>query len=263
MTNIKVNIVQSTVRSGGPAANLERMNNIITNRVPSLGVIVLPELWTCAYDVENLEKYASYYEQTLSFLSEIAKKKASWIIGGSIPAMDNGKLFNRTPVIDDSGNMAGTYDKCHLFPGLDRKFSAGKKPFIFDISGTRCACILCYDLRFPEYTRALALSGVNILFVLSAWSSLRIEHWRIMLQSRAIENEIFVIGANQSGTSGKHSYGGNSMIVSPMGQILGKAGDKMEILKMDIDPGEVPRARRILPVFDSRNRSLYRPVTIL
>lgn len=261
--NIKIDIVQTSVRFGDPSVNIANMEHAITDRVSSNSIIIMPELWTCSYDLDNMEKHASYYNEIMAFLTETARENASWIIGGSIPVFESGKLYNRCLVIDDAGNFVGKYDKCHLVPGLDRKFSKGQSPFLFEMGGAKCACVICYDIRFPEYIRALALSGIDVLFVPSAWSKFRISHWEILLQARAIENEFFVVGANQCGSSGSQIYGGTSMAVSPLGQVLARIGEEPGIIEISINPEETAKARKIFPVFEGRNRSLYQPVILL
>ena len=263
MTNLNVSMVQTAVKFGNPSANIESLKRILDDQVKPFSIIVLPELWTCSYDNENLMTHSESSSEALEFLAGVARNKVSWIIGGSMPVYEKGKMYNRSFIIDDSGTIVGKYDKCHLFPELDRQFSPGTAPLFFNIGEVRCSCVLCYDIRFPEYIRALALAGIEILFVPAAWGALRISHWRTLLQARAIENEIFVLGVNQCGRSGKYNYGGTSMIISPFGEITQEGKDSFEILRTNIETSEVSRARRMLPVFDGRNHSLYHSVTTL
>lgn len=260
MTSLNINLIQTAVKFGDPQANMNCFKMIIEDQISPFSIIVLPELWTCCYDIDNMAEHSRYTKDALKLLSDLAHHKASWIIGGSLPVLENGKLYNRTYVVDDSGMIVGKYDKCHLFPGLDDLFTPGCTPFIFNIKGTTCACVLCYDIRVPEYIRALALSGVEILFVPAAWGKLRISHWRTLLQARGMENEIFVMGVNQCGRSGRNSYGGNSLAVSPFGNILKECRESYEILRLTIDTGDIGKARKILPVFEGRNHFLYQPV---
>lgn len=260
MTKLKISMIQTAVKFGDPSSNIKSMGKIIDKHITPFNVIVLPELWTCSYDNQNLSAHSGESLRAVEFLGKVARTKASWVIGGSIPVLENGKLYNRCFIFDDSGTIVGKYDKCHLFPSLDTHFSAGNDPLFFNIGGTRCACALCYDIRFPEYIRALALGGIELLFVPAAWGTLRISHWKTLLQARAIENEFFVLGLNQCGRSGTQSFGGASMAISPFGEILHEGKDSFEIIRVEIDTSEVSNARRLLPVFNGRNKSLYHPV---
>ena len=189
------------------------------------------------------------------------------IIGGSLPCQDpSGVLFNRSYVLDDSGSFIGSYDKAHLFPLLDEplNFGRGERPLLFDLFGITVSVSICYDIRFPAFIRALALSGTDLLLVPAQWPLPRIDHWTTLLRARAIENQIFVVGCNRCGSGGGDTYGGHSIAVAPDGSVLGECNERDDmIMTLEINPSQINQIRKKLPFTAGRNTGLYSPVTSL
>ena len=159
----------------------------------------------------------------------------------------------------DNGVTTGIYRKMHLFSllGEDRAFSRGDGWLLADTSLGKIGVIICYDLRFPELSRRLALEGAQIICVPAQWPKPRNEHWRTLLLARAIENQLFVIASNTCGVIGKLDFFGMSMIIDPKGNILAEATDKESEILADLDMGEMEEWRAQIPCFGDRRPELY------
>ena len=124
-------------------------------------------------------------------------------------------------------------------------------------SGTQATQIICYDLRFPELLRYPARNGAQIAFV-AQWPTPRLNHWRVLLQARAIENDMFVIACNGTGNDGNTDYAGHSMIINPNGDILAELGQDEHTIAFNIDLNEVDVQRENIPVFKNLKPNLYK-----
>jgi predicted amidohydrolase len=116
---------------------------------------------------------------------------------------------------------------------------------------------ICYDVRFPELSRRLALDGAEIICVSALWPVARVQHWSLLLRSRAIENQLFVLGCNGCGIEGNTRYGGASVIISPLGRVLAEAHDSEEVLIARLDFREMVDYRRHIPCFSDRLPGIY------
>lgn len=221
-------------------------------------IIILPELWSCGFDNTNLIDHA---EKTPAII-EILKEKAVYhnlILAGSLPELSDGKIYNTLYLIDKNGEVIASYRKIHLFTlsGEDNYFTAGKKAVMVKTSIGPVGLMICYDLRFPELCRSLALQGALLVFISAQWPLARIEHWNILLKARALENQIFIIAANMCGRDSNLVYGGCSQIISPQGKILAMAEDKANILKADINLNEIKEFRKQIPCLKERIPDAY------
>jgi len=232
MNDIHVTIAQIDIEAGNVNRNFEKLQNI-AKKIKTLSnhFLILPELWTSGYDYENLKKCAEESKNLLPKIKEISKNKKIFIIG-SIPFNKNKKIFNRQLVFSPTGDILGKYDKIHLFkPLLEHKyFTAGNKILVLEYNNIKFGFALCYDLRFPELFRKLALQNVQIIFISAEWPKERIYHWEILNKARAIENQLFIVSCNRSGTSFNIEFGGKSMIINPSGKVIKQASHKEEII---------------------------------
>ena len=142
--------------------------------------------------------------------------------------------------------------------GEDAAFTRGASAGGFLLDGARCALIICYDLRFAELARTLALPGLDVLFVVSQWPEARAEHLSVLTQARAIENQMFVVLCNSCGRAGETKYGGNSAVVDPWGRVLARAGGGEQILSAELELEKLDEIRATIPVFVDRRPELYR-----
>lgn len=262
---MKIAIYQMEILPGNPEGNMRKVNEWIQKEVESSqpDVVVLPEMWTTSYTLEEIHLQADRNgEMVIPFLQTLAKSHDVNIVGGSFANNVDGKIYNTAVVIDRQGEVVYQYDKVHLVPMLNEpKYLAGgeKVPEVFELDGVKVGLIICYDLRFPEIIRPLALEGAEVLFIVAEWPDARIHHWKNIQVTRAIENQMFVVSCNNVGVNGNDTFGGTSMVVNPWGETLLEGTESNEeSLVTSIDVNEASAAREKVPVFTSRVPHLYK-----
>lgn len=204
-----------------------------------------------AEDLENGE--------SIVFLKKFAVKHNVWLLGGSVPLRaGNDKVYNTCLLINDSGEIAGRYDKIHLFDVDLHSVESYKESKIVK-GGVDAVCVdtpfckvgltICYDLRFPELYRKLTLDGARVIFIPSAFTlQTGRAHWEALIRARAIENQVFVIAPAQFGVHNEiRSTYGNSMIVDPWGNILARADDGEGVITSKIDFAFQNKVRESIP----------------
>ena len=258
MTVIQAAAIQFNVTQGDVDANLAYVREAL-KRVAAQGanLAVLPEMWSSGFAYKNLNELAL---RTQGIVDELLELSARYklVIVGSMPEPNGDKVFNTIHVIDN-GTLAGVYRKIHLFSllGEDRAFSGGDSWLLAETSIGAVGVIICYDLRFPELSRRLAVEGARVICVPAQWPKPRQEHWRTLLRARAIENQLFVVSCNTCGMVGKLDFFGMSMIIDPKGELLGEMGeDNGEIIApLDLQGMEEWRAQ--IPCFADRRPGSY------
>ncbi|MEA3280586.1 MAG: carbon-nitrogen family hydrolase [Thermodesulfobacteriota bacterium] len=257
--HLKAGIVQFDVKLGDVESNLETaFQGINFLGAGKADIAVLPEMWSCGFDNQRLTVHAEKTGAIIDRLSQAASKY-NMIIAGSMPESFEGNIYNTMYVIDSNGDIAGTYRKIHLFSltGEDKYFSAGNKAVVCKTSIGPVGLMICYDLRFPELCRSLALSQAILVIVSAQWPIGRTRHWDILLRARAIENQIFVVAANRNGKEGDIEYGGHSQFVTPLGDVLDIAGDKACILNARLNLSEISEFRNKIPCLNERVPGAY------
>lgn len=255
---IKAAAIQFTVNQGNVDANLAYIREALA-RVADQGanLVVLPEMWSTGFSYRNLNELALRTEGIVDELRELSARHKLVIIG-SMPEPNGDKVFNTVYVVD-TGTVVGVYRKMHLFSllGEDRAFSGGDSWLLADTTVGKVGVIICYDLRFPELSRRLALEGAHIICVPAQWPKPRQEHWRTLLRARAIENQLFVISCNACGMIGKLDFFGMSMIIDPKGEVLAEAGEGEGEIAAELDMQAMNDWRAQIPCFNDRKPELY------
>lgn len=232
--------------------------------------ITLPEMFNCPYENKAFPIYAEFEGgKTYSFCQKLAKKYHIYLSAGSIPERDkNNNLFNTAYVFDNQGNCIAKHRKVHLFD-IDIKngqrfkesdiLSAGNKISVFDTLWGKMGLCICYDFRFPEVARTMALQGCKIIIVPAAFNMTTGPlHWELMFRSRAVDNQLFTIGTApaQDLSATYHSYG-HSIIVSPWGKVLKQLSIEEGFIYTDIDLTEVDVVREQLPLLKHLRSEVY------
>lgn len=255
---------QMEVIPGNPEANRRKVKGWIEKVVQEDNVrtVVLPELWTTSFKLEELNSLADTAgEPTKSFLSELSRANNVNIIGGSIANNIDGEIYNTSYVYNSEGKQVYEYSKIHLVPMLDEPsyLTGGKnKVEVFELDGIKMGVIICYDLRFPELARSLALQGAQVLFIVAQWPTPRIFHWKNLQLARAIENQMYVVSCNGVGVLEGVEYSGTSMMIDPWGEILQEGTiNKEETLISTLNVEKVSEVRKEVPIFESRVPDLY------
>ena len=261
---MKFSTYQMEVVPGDPEANRQKVKKWVEEVVAkdNPDTVILPELWTTSFKLEELQELADEAgEPTKSFLSELAAEQKVNIIGGSIANKIDEKIYNTSYVYNSKGELVHEYSKIHLVPMLDEHLyltGGEKKAEVFELDGIKMGVIICYDLRFPELARSLALQGAQVLFITAEWPVERKIHWRSIQIARAIENQMYVVSSNNVGTLNGVEYGGTSMMIDPWGEVLREgSGDQEETLTESLDVEKVLEVRKKVPIFDSRVPNLY------
>jgi deaminated glutathione amidase len=250
------------------AANAERAEELL-HRAGEAGIDVaaLPEVWPRQGSAPQMREAAQPIPgPTTRRLAEIARTHRMWVHGGSVLELDGDRVFNTSLLFDRDGALVATYRKIHLFdadpPGAvpsreSYLFASGDEVVVAETEFGRAGMSICYDVRFPELYRALAVRGATLVFVPAAFrAETGIAHWDVLLRARAIEDQCFVIAAAQCGTWGspgreRHNFG-NSMVVDPWGRVVARAADGSGLTCADVDLDEVRRVREVLPALRHR-----------
>ena len=197
-------------------------------------------------------------------VASVAAARGMWVVFTMYERDPNGGApFNTAVVVDDAGTLRGTYSKCHLYDAhgvceseRTKRGQALGTPIATPFWATLGVGI-CYDLRFPEQARTMALRGCSLLAYPSAWidGPEKAAHWETLLRARAIENEVFVVGVCKAG----ERYVGRSMVVDPLGRVLCRGPEHEEaLLTCNIELDEIEAARTAMPLIEHRRPELYR-----
>jgi predicted amidohydrolase len=239
--------------------------------VDGASLVVLPEKWTVIGDAETLRRGAEPLDgPSVSAARDWARELGISLVAGSIAERldEGGRLANTSLLITAAGEIAAVYRKIHMFDvdvgGISYRESeteeAGSEVVVGEAAGASIGLSVCYDLRFPELYRILALRGARVIAVPAAFTfETGRDHWQVLLRARAIENQLFVIGAGQVGEAPPHfrSYG-RSAIIDPWGVVLATAPDGEGHVVADLDFAEQDRVRESLPSLANRRPEAYR-----
>lgn len=261
--NWRVALIQKDIALGQPALNQERLEQAMELAVSASekpDVLVLPEMWNTGYALAELKQLADPDgRNSRTWLSAFARRHGVHIVGGSVAEQQLGRMYNTMYVFNRLGEEIGRYSKIHLFRLMEEEkhLQPGEQSVIFEMDGIPAGAAICYDIRFPELARTLALKGAKLLFVPAEWPHPRLNHWRTLLAARAIENQMYVIACNRTGRSGNEDFFGHSLIIDPWGQIIAEGGEGEAIVSGVIDLSLVERVRSSIPVFTDRCPAAY------
>jgi len=254
----KLAAVQMAVVDGDGEANRRRAFDLM-DAAKGADLYLLPELWTSGYAFDAWTSAArDDTPLSLAWMSEQARLRRAFVGGSLIARNDDGSLANRLVLFSREGREVLRYDKCHLFPPMQEplRLSAGNGAEVIEIEGMRVAPAICYDLRFPEMFRRAALRGVDLFLVPSEWPHPRQRSLSILAESRAIENQAFLLLANRcGGDAGETRFCGNSGLFGPFGAIA-TAGDGEAVVTAEIERASLDQARRALHVLDERRKGI-------
>lgn len=257
---LTISLAQIDIALGRPEENLAKVEGMIAEASQrGSQVVLLPELWSTGYDLQQAEEHAQTTERLLVRLADLAKEHSLFIIGSLLSAKE-GRLYNRATILSPQGVLVGEYAKIHLFRLMEeeRYFAPGNETPVFDLPWGKSALAICYDLRFPELFRKYALGGAGVIFLPAEWPCPRLEAWRVLLRARAIENQFFMVGCNRVGESKGMVFFGRSGICDPWGEPVIEGGEEEGLLTAEIDLEMIDEARRKIAVFEDRREELYR-----
>lgn len=258
---MKISLLQMDVVLADREANFKKIAAKIEEAMQTEpDVIVLPELWDVGFFPKNVMELGDI-DGVLAkgFLESLARKYHVNIVGGSIARKTEDKIFNTQYVFSREGELVCTYDKVHLFSpsGEHEIFTPGENLAVYELDGVKMGSIICYDTRFSEWVRMTALKGIEMLFIPAAWPHPRLNHWRLLCQVRAIENQMFVASVNHAGEANGLEFCGHSQLINPWGEVIAEAGEDEEIVTGEFDLSIIQDIRERINVFRDRRPELY------
>jgi len=251
--------------------NISRATKMIGEAVRNnkANIIVLPEMFNCPYDTRVMTEYAEEYNgETCETLSSVAKELDVYIVGGSIPEKCDGKIYNTSFIFDNKGRIIGRHRKVHLFDvdienGIKFKesdvLSPGDELTIVETKYCKIGVGICYDMRFPEMMRAMALSGADVIVVPAAFNmTTGPAHWDSLIKIRAVDNQVYFVAASPArNLEANYVAYGYSSILNPWGQPIGQATEQEGIICSTIDLEYIRKIREELPLLKNQSKILY------
>ncbi len=248
---MKILSIQAPIVWENPDANRLYFGEMIS-KASAVDLIVLPEMFTTGFTM-NPALHAERMEgETVVWLKELAQSKNA-AITGSIAIVEDGKYFNRLVFVFPSGEL-DYYDKRHLFTlaGEEKVYESGKQKLIVNYKGWKICPLICYDLRFPVFSRNT--EDYDLLIFVANWPEVRIDAWDALLKARAIENMSFVIGTNRIGNDdNNHHYNGHSQILDCLGNhVLSPSENEFSIIT-NLDKSHLLQARNKFGFLNDRD----------
>ena len=240
---IKAAAIQFDILPAQPEHNLARAQELLLQALDKgAELLLLPELWNTGYALESVADLAPVWQApSLDMLRRTASAAGATIVGGSIPEERHGAIYNTCFVIGPKGQTLARYRKAHLFPHYMEEhlyFTAGDELVSFDLekAGERinAGLCICYDLRFPEMCRNLALRGARLLCLPVSWPRARIREYELLCRARATENRMFVLAANYTDTA-DGTYCGGALVAAPDGELLVKGENYEGVYLAEMD----------------------------
>ena len=270
MSFVKIALIQMNV-CADVAENLEQAKKYVKNAAQQVAnIVALPEMFCCLYEtssfVENQEPQGGRIWQSLS---KIAADNGVYLVGGSFPETGTeGRIYNTCFVFAPDGTQIAKHRKIHLFdidvPGGQRffesdTFTAGDHVTVVDTVYGKIGVMICFDIRFQELTRLMALQGATMIVVPAAFNmTTGPAHWETHFRGRALDNQLFMFGcAPARDVDGPYVSYGNSIAVSPWGSILQRLDSQPGILMQEISLDEVAAIRNQLPIMKNRRKDIY------
>ena len=247
---MKISVIQPDIVWENKARNFQNLNKFLLPLFGNTDLVILPEMFNTGFSMKPAELSEYPGEETFIWMKSMAEKGNLGICGSYI-VRDGMHFFNRWVFVSKDQETC-YYDKRHLFSmgGEDKLFSAGRSRLHFSFRGANISPYICYDLRFPVWSRN---RGETDLIIYSAnWPQARQNVWNTLLKARAIENQCYVAGSNRTGTDGAGIvYCGDSMIINQRGEIIINAGNERNCsASAEISPTDLSDFRKKFPVFN-------------
>nr|XP_056714612.1 omega-amidase NIT2 [Euleptes europaea] len=269
MANFRIALIQLQV-SAAKTENLDRATGFVkTAAAQGAKLVVLPECFNSPYGTQYFPEYAEKIPgESTQKLSEIAKECNLYLIGGSIPEEDAGKLYNTCTVFGPDGALLAKHRKIHLFdinvPGKIRfqeseTLSPGNSFSVFDTPYCKIGLGICYDIRFAELAQIYAQKGCQLLVYPGAFNlTTGPAHWELLQRGRAVDNQVYVATVSPARDE-KASYvaWGHSTVVNPWGEVIAKAGTEESVMYADIDLKKLAEVRQQIPILSQKRSDLY------
>ncbi len=253
-----------------PEENLEKIKKMLTQaRKRGADLAVLPEMCCCPYEDSAFLRYAMPEDAPfLRGIAESARDLGLYVVAGSVPLAAEGKLYNASLVYDSAGSCIARHRKTHLFDINVRggqyfmesdTFAAGRDVTTFDTPWGKLGLMICYDIRFPELSRLLALEGARAILVPAAFNmTTGPAHWELSFRMRALDNQVFFIGcAPARDLRASYTAWGHSIVTDPWGNVVDELDENEGILIAEPDFARLAAVREALPLLKHRRADFY------
>lgn len=253
-----------------PEENIVKIKEMLKQaKAEGADIAILPEMCCCPYENSAFVQFAMPDNSPfLTELAKTAKELGLYLVAGSIPLAWEGKIYNASFVYNNQGECIAKHRKTHLFD-INVKggqyfmesdtFTAGKDVTTFQTPWGKFGLIICYDIRFPELSRLLALEGVQAIFVPAAFNmTTGPAHWELSFRMRALDNQVFMVGcAPARDMASSYTTWGHSIVTNPWGNVVAQMDETEGILTVELDLGRVETVRQQLPLLQHRRTDLY------
>jgi omega-amidase len=260
MSDLKITIIQSDLHWENKEENLKMFSEKISSIAAETDLIILPEMFTTGFSMQPEKLAEPMNGRTVDWMKEKAKEK-NCVITGSFICEEDGKYFNRLLWMKPDGSFS-YYDKRHLFSIGDENnhYASGNKKIIEEIKGWKICPLICYDLRFPVWSRnkvqnskfqsSFVNNAYDLLIYVANWPERRAHPWKTLLMARAIENQCYVAGVNRIGNDGNEIYhSGDSAVINAKGESISKIKSGEESIQtINLKYSELRAFRKVFPV---------------
>lgn len=250
------------------AENLRHARDLVLS-AGEADVVILPEMFCCPYQAKLFPQYAEPEDGPVwRFLRDLAVEKGAYLVGGSMPELCDGKIYNTSFVFDPRGSQIARHRKTHLFDVCIKNgqvfresdsLAPGRDVTTFTTPWGVMGLCICFDLRFVELSRLLALRGAQVLFVPASFNmTTGPAHWQLLFRQRAVDNQLFTVGcAPARDASAGYVSWGHSIICDPWGTVVTELDEQEHVAVTDIDLGRIEAVRQQLPILSARRTDLY------
>jgi omega-amidase len=249
---MKIALIQSSLVWENPNANRNYFEAKINAITENVDLIVLPEMFTSGFTMSPANAVETMQGETVVWLVSLAKAKNS-ALTGSLIIEENGNFHNRLLFVFPSGEIQ-FYDKKHLFTlaGEDEVYTSGEKKVIVNYLGWKICPLICYDLRFPVFSRNV--EDYDLLLYVASWPKKRMLAWDALLKARAIENMSYTIGVNRIGEDGNgYAYAGHSQVVDFLGNYILEPNETEGVFVVDLNKEKMLQTRQELDFLSDRD----------
>lgn len=244
---MQLKLIQLDIKKDDTQSNLSRIDELLGSGKGS-GLIVLPEMFHCGFTADTAQCAERDGGRPLAWMLDTARR-TGYHITGSVAAESNGLVYNRLYIVSPSGNIE-YYDKRHLFSmGMETQtFAAGRERKIVNVGDWRCLLQVCYDVRFPVFSRN-AGEVYDMAIYVANWPAPRADVWLTLLKARAIENQCYVVGVNRTGECEGIKYKGQSIVYGPRGEVVAQAdGEGEQVVEAEVQLESMQHFRQKFPV---------------
>ena len=268
MNKLKIAVCQIRTELDRSATMAKAQSMIAEAAKNGTDIAVLPEMFNCPYSGKWFKEFMETdTKESIAAMAAWAKENRILLVGGSIPEVEGEKLYNTCYVFDSQGQLIAEHRKVHLFdvdlPGMvfheSDHFSAGESITVFDTPFGKMGVAVCFDVRFPELFRAMAVRGAKVIFLPAQFNmTTGPVHWETAFRQRAIENQVYMIGtAAANDPEASYAGYGHSIITDPWGRVLMQMDRDPGIAVTEIDLDYVDEVRHKLPLLSARRTDLY------